>query len=156
MATITPWEVEGIVDYDRLIQEFGMQPFSQILDKVPNPNWLMRRNIIFGHRDYERIIDAILNKKPWAVMSGFMPSGLPHFGHKMTMDEIVWHQKVGGKAFVGIADMEAHAVRGLSWEKVTKIGFEYIKSIIALGLDENAIIYFQSASNYVKDLAFEL
>ncbi len=156
MATITPWEVEGIVDYDRLIQEFGMQPFSQILDKVPNPNWLMRRNIIFGHRDYERIIDAILNKKPWAVMSGFMPSGLPHFGHKMTMDEIVWHQKVGGKAFVGVADMEAHAVRGLSWEKVTKIGFEYIKSIIALGLDENAIIYFQSASNYVKDLAFEL
>ena len=156
MATITPWEVEGIVDYDRLIQEFGMQPFSQILDKVPNPNWLMRRNIIFGHRDYERISDAILNKKPWAVMSGFMPSGLPHFGHKMTMDEIVWHQKVGGKAFVGIADMEAHAVRGLSWEKVTKIGFEYIKSIIALGLDENAIIYFQSASNYVKDLAFEL
>lgn len=156
MATITPWEVEGIVDYDKLIQEFGMQPFSQILDKVPNPNWLMRRNIIFGHRDYERIIDAILNKKPWAVMSGFMPSGLPHFGHKMTMDEIVWHQKVGGKAFVGIADMEAHAVRGLSWEKVTKIGFEYIKSIIALGLDENAIIYFQSASNYVKDLAFEL
>ncbi|RLI79034.1 tryptophan--tRNA ligase [Archaeoglobales archaeon] len=156
MATITPWEVEGVVDYDRLIQEFGMQPFSYLLDKIPNPNWLMRRNIIFGHRDYERIIDAILNKKSWAVMSGFMPSGLPHFGHKMTMDEIVWHQKVGGKAFVGIADMEAHAVRGLSWQKVTEIGFEYIKSIIALGLDENAIIYFQSASDYVKDLAFEL
>jgi len=153
---ITPWEVEGVIDYGRLIREFGMQPFADLLDKVPDPNWLMRRGVIFGHRDYERIIDAIQNKKPWAVMSGFMPSGLPHFGHKMTMDEIIWHQKMGGTAFVAIADMEAHAVRGLSWEKTKEIGFEYIKSIIALGLEPNAIIYFQSASSAVKDLAFEV
>ena len=33
---------------------------------------------------------------------------------------------------------------------------EYVKSIIALGLKEDAIIYFQSASQVVKDLAFEL
>jgi tryptophanyl-tRNA synthetase len=33
---------------------------------------------------------------------------------------------------------------------------EYIKSIIALGLEENAVIYFQSASSTVRDLAFEL
>lgn len=154
---ITPWEVEGVIDYGRLIREFGMQPFADLLDKVPDPNWLMRRGVIFGHRDYERIIDAIQNKKPWAVMSGFMPSGLPHFGHKMTMDEIIWHQRMGGTAFVAIADMEAHAVRGLSWEKTTEIGFEYIKSIIALGLEpDTAIIYFQSANSAVKDLAFEL
>ncbi len=154
---VTPWEVEGVVDYDRLIKEFGIQPFSEIIDKVPNPNWLMRRGVIFGHRDYERIIDAMVNKKPWAVMSGFMPSGMPHFGHKMTMDEIIWHQSMGGKAFVAIADMEAHAVRGLSWQKTREIGFMYIKCIAALGLEpDNAIVYFQSASRHVKDLAFEL
>ena len=154
---VTPWEVEGVVDYDKLIKEFGIQPFSEILEKVPNPNWLMRRGVIFGHRDYERIVDAIVNRKPWAVMSGFMPSGMPHFGHKMTMDEIIWHQSMGGHAFVALADMEAHAVRGLSWEKTREIGFLYIRSIVALGLKpDNAVIYFQSASRHVKDLAFEL
>ncbi len=154
---VTPWEVEGIIDYERLIKEFGMQSFAELLDKVPEPNHLMRRGIIFGHRDYGRIINAIVNKSPWAVMSGFMPSGMPHFGHKMTMDEIVWHQQMGGMAFVAIADMEAHAVRGLPWEKTKEIGLMYVRSIAALGLKpENAIIYFQSASNAVKDLAFEL
>ncbi|HIP63287.1 MAG TPA: tryptophan--tRNA ligase [Archaeoglobus profundus] len=154
---ITPWEVEGIVDYDKLIREFGIEPFSKIIEKIPNPHWLMRRGVIFGHRDYERIIDAIMNKEPWAVMSGFMPSGLPHFGHKMTMDEIIWHQSMGGKAFIAIADMEAHGVRGLSWDKTREIGYLYIKSIIALGLKpDDAIIYFQSANRHVKDLAFEL
>ncbi len=154
---VTPWEVEGVVDYDRLMKEFGIQPFSDIIDRVPNPNKLMRRGVIFGHRDYDRIVDAMIEKKPWAVMSGFMPSGMPHFGHKMTMDEIIWHQKMGGKAFVAIADMEAHAVRGLSWGKTKEIGTLYLKSIVALGLEpENAILYFQSSNRYVKDLAFEL
>jgi tryptophanyl-tRNA synthetase len=153
---VTPWEVEGVIDYDKLITEFGIQPFDEILNEVPNPHMLMRRGVIFGHRDYHRILNAMKEGKDWAVMSGFMPSGLPHFGHKMTMDEIVWHQKAGGVAFVAIADMEAHSVRGLSWEKTREIGFEYIKSIIALGLDENSVIYFQSGCRHVKDLAFEL
>ncbi len=153
---VTPWEVEGVIDYAKLIKEFGMQSISDILHEIPEPNWLMRRGIVFGHRDYQRIVNAMKNKTPWAVMSGFMPSGLPHFGHKMTMDEIIWHQQMGGKAFVGIADMESFVVRGFSWEKAKEIGMEYVKSIIALGLKEDAVIYFQSASTVVKDLAFEL
>lgn len=153
---VTPWEVEGVIDYSKLIVEFGMQPFSEVLPEIDNPHILMRRGAIFGHRDYWRIIEAMKRREPWAVMSGFMPSGLPHFGHKMTMDEIVWHQKAGGTAFVAIADMEAHSVRGLSWEKTKELGLLYIKSIIALGLNEDAVIYFQSKSSHVKDLAFEL
>jgi len=27
---ITPWEVEGVVDYKRLMREFGIKPFSEI------------------------------------------------------------------------------------------------------------------------------
>lgn len=153
---ITPWEVEGAVDYSKLIEEFGMQPFSEVLPEIENPHILMKRGAIFGHRDYWKITKAMKEQMPWAVMSGFMPSGLPHFGHKMTMDEIIWHQKAGGKTFVAIADMEAHSVRGLSWEKTKEFGMLYIKSIIALGLDKDAIIYFQSKSRHVKDLAFEL
>ncbi len=154
---ISPWEVEGAIDYRKLFEEFGIQPFDEVLKEIPNPHRLMRRGVVFGHRDYQRILRAMKNREDWAVMSGFMPSGLPHFGHKMTMDEIVWHQKAGGKAFVCIADMESYAVRGISWDKAKEIGFEYVKSIIALGLEsENSLIYFQSKCRNVKDLAFEL
>jgi len=153
---ISPWEVTGEIDYSKLIKEFGMEPFSPILSEIEDPMHLMKRGVIFGHRDYWRIINAMKSKENFAVMSGFMPSGLPHFGHKMTMDEIVWHNRKGGIAFVGIADMEAHAVRNLSWEQTHRIGMEYVKAIIALGLNENSVIYFQSANQRVKDLAFEL
>lgn len=153
---ITPWEIEGVIDYKRLLEEFGISPFGELLNSIPKPHRLMRRCIIFGHRDYWRIIEAMKKREEFAVMSGFMPSGAVHFGHKMTMDEIVWHQKMGGKAFVAIADMEAHLVRGLSYEKTKLIGMDYVKSLIALGLENTAFIYFQSKNDMVKDLAYEL
>ncbi|MFN3383943.1 MAG: tryptophan--tRNA ligase [Archaeoglobaceae archaeon] len=153
---ITPWEVEGVISYQRLIEDFGLSDFSELRKSIPNPHRLMRRNAVFAHRDYERILEAMKKKEVFAVMSGFMPSGEIHFGHKMTMDEIIWHQKMGAKAFVAIADMEAHLVRGISWEKTRELGMKYLKSIIALGLEKNAVIYFQSKNWLVKDLAYEL
>ncbi|MCS7119449.1 MAG: tryptophan--tRNA ligase [Archaeoglobaceae archaeon] len=153
---ITPWEVEGVVDYQKLIEEFGITPFTDLLRSIPSPHRLMRRGVVFGHRDYWRILEAMKKGKDFSVMSGFMPSGDIHFGHKMTMDEIIWHQKMGATAFVAIADIEAHLVRGISWEKTREIGMGYVKSIIALGLEKDSFIYFQSKNDKVKNLALEL
>ena len=92
-------------------------------------------------------------------MSGFMPSGRAHFGHMMVMNEIIWHQQQGGDAFAAIADMEAHAVRGISWERCRALGInEYILSLIALGFAprEGSHIYFQSENYSMRNLAFEL
>jgi tryptophanyl-tRNA synthetase len=55
--------------------------------------------------------------------------------------------------------MEAHAVRGISWEKCRTLGInEYILSLIALGFQpkENSHIYFQSENYKIRNLAFEL
>jgi tryptophanyl-tRNA synthetase len=152
---IDPWSSETL-DHARLY-EFGISPFKPILERISNPHLYMRRGIIFGHRDYELILDAIRRKAPFAVMSGFMPTGKVHLGTKMVMDEIIWHQNQGAEAFVSMADMEAHVVRGISWEKCRSIGMEeYIPSLIALGFKPEGRIYFQSAHHTLKDLAFEL
>ncbi len=154
---IDPWASAGIDDYSKLFEEFGIQLFEDLLPHVPDPGPYMRRRIIFGHRGYELLLDAILHNKPFAVMSGFMPSGKIHLGNKMVMDEIIWHQQMGGDAFVGIADMEAHSVRGVSWKDCHRIGIEeYILSLIALGFDPEGHIYFQSECPDVRNLAFEL
>ncbi|MDY6964526.1 MAG: tryptophan--tRNA ligase [Halobacteriota archaeon] len=156
-TTLDPWGSNVIEDYSKLFDEFGISPFEPLLERLPDPHPYMRRGIIFGHRDYELILDAILNDKPFAVMSGFMPSGKVHLGAKMVMDEIIWHQRNGGDAFVGIADMEAYSVRGISWKRCREIGIdEYILSLIALGFEPEGHIYFQSKTPPIKDLSFEL
>ncbi len=157
MTTLDPWGAVKIDNYSKLFEEFGISRFDDLLPRMPNPHRYMRRHVIFGHRSYESVLEAMLSKKPFAALSGFMPSGKVHLGHKMVMDELIWHQQQGGDAFLAIADMEAHAVRGISWEKCRELGInEYILSAIALGFEPGGHIYFQSKFNPVKDLAFEL
>ena len=157
MTTLDPWGAVKIDNYSKLFDEFGISKFEDLLGKIKNPHRYMRRRVIFGHRSYDSVLNAMLSGKPFAAMSGFMPTGKAHLGHKMVMEEIIWHQQQGGDAFLAIADMEAHAVRGKTWEECRELGInEYILSAIALGLLPGAHIYFQSGFNPVKDLSFEI
>jgi tryptophanyl-tRNA synthetase len=156
---LDPWGAVHVDDYSKLFVEFGISSFDEILPDLKNAHSYMRRKIIFGHRNYDSVLRAMLLHKPFAVMSGFMPSGRAHFGHMMVMNEIIWHQQQGGAAFAAIADMEAHAVRGISWSRCRDLGInEYILSLIALGFEpkENSHIYFQSENHKMRNLAFEL
>jgi tryptophanyl-tRNA synthetase len=157
MTTLDPWGAVKIDNYSKLFDEFGISKFEDLLGKIKNPHRYMRRRVIFGHRSYDSVLKAMLSGKPFAAMSGFMPTGKAHLGHKMVMEEIIWHQQQGGDAFLAIADMEAHAVRGKTWKECRELGInEYILSAIALGLLPGAHIYFQSRFNPVKDLSFEI
>ena len=156
---LDPWGAVHVDDYSKLFVEFGISNFDPILSQLEHPHPYMRRKIIFGHRGYEPVLAAMKRHEPFAVMSGFMPSGRAHFGHMMVMNEIIWHQQQGGDAYAAVADMEAHAVRGVSWERCKAIGInEYILSLIALGFapKEGSHIYFQSENCPMRDLAFEL
>ena len=155
--SIDPWGSSNIEDYDELFNHFGISKFEHLLPDIPNPNHLMRRGIIFGHRGYQSIVEAINSKNPFSVLSGFMPTGDPHIGHKMVFDEIVWHQKQGAKAYALIADLEAHAARGLSWNDIDGHAKNYILGLLASGFDlESGELYRQSSNRRVQDLAFEL
>jgi len=158
MAEINPWGVTDIKDYTRLFDDFGISRFTDMLNQIEKPHLYMRRGIIVGHRGYEDVLRAMIERSPFAVMSGFMPSGKIHLGGKMVMDEIIWHQRMGGDAFACIADMESHSVRGVPWRDCKDIGLnEYILSLVALGFDvETGHIYFQSENKKLRDLAFEL
>ena len=143
---IDPWASEMIKDYKKLIKDFGMQPFNGIVNKIPEPHLLMRRGIIFGHRDFGGIVDCIRNKKEFAMLTGLMPSGRFHLGHKMVADQMIYYQKLGAKVFIAVADIEAYNMRGLSLEKCRQYAIEeYLLNYIALGLKpKNCDLYFQS------------
>ena len=149
---INPWSSENDVSIQRLFAEFGIESIEDIATELPEMPDFMRRNIVFGHRDYGKIASAIKHKKAFNVMTGFMPSGPPHLGHLMVMKEVIWHVKQGGRGFVGIADREAHAVRDLTWAECEAYGKDYLACLYALGYE--GAVYLQSRNRGLQDLAF--
>ncbi|HME87269.1 MAG TPA: tryptophan--tRNA ligase [Candidatus Nanoarchaeia archaeon] len=151
-ATITPWEVSGSIDYAKLVKRFGVTPMEK-LPSVFTENILFRRGTVFAHRDIQRILEAIKNKKPFVMMTGCMPTGKFHIGHMLVAQQMVFYQSLGAKIYIVVADLEAYNARGQSLEDSRKIAIdEYITNYIALGLKpENCEIYFQSErSNTAK------
>ncbi len=142
---VTPWEVSGKIDYDKLIKEFGLKRFGKLPKKFDD-FLLFRRGIIYAHRDFDKILDAYKNKKPFAMMTGLMPSGRFHFGHKMVADEIIFYQKLGAKVYIAVADIEAYVSRDPDLKKLHDVAIkEYLTNYVALGLNLNKCdFYFQS------------
>ncbi len=143
---VNPWEVSGNINYEKLIKEFGVTPIKDLPD-IFNKNILFRRKTIFAHRDIQRILEAVNNKKPFAMMTGLMPTGKFHIGHMILAQQMIFYQNLGAKIYIAVADIEAYNTRNQSLEESKKIAIEeYILNYIALGLKpKNCEIYFQSA-----------
>ncbi len=144
-STLTPWEIKGEIDYEKLIKEFGLSILKE-LPEIFNKEIIFRRKIIFAHRDYQRILETIKNKKKFVMMTGLMPTGKFHLGHLLVAKQFSFYQKLGAKIYIAVADIEAYNTRNQSLEESRKIAIEeYITNYFALGLEEkNLEIYFQS------------
>lgn len=155
---IDPW-ASSSVDYDKLVNQFGIQKFSDLINDVENPHRLMKRGVIFGHRDFDKVNNLINKKEDFAVVGGMMPSGQMHIGHKMVVDQLKWYQEKGAMLSILIADLESYAARDMSFEKARDIAInEYLTNYIALGLDlekDNVNVYLQSKNDTLRDLAFK-
>ena len=142
-----PWGTSTVKDYSRLQSEFGIEPIAPLLPRFKRPSPHLRRGIDFGQRDLGRILDAVDRNEPYAVMSGIKPTGDFHLGTKMTADDMVYFQSLSkkGTVFYAVADVEAYADNGLSFEETSKIATRNVADILALGLDpERAVVYLQS------------
>jgi tryptophanyl-tRNA synthetase len=153
---LDPWGTSSVKDYGRLQSEFGIAPAAPFLHRFKKPSPHLSRGIDFGQRDLTRILDAIDNNKPYAVMSGIKPDGAFHLGNKMTADDMVYFQSLSKKAkvFYAIADVEAYADNGLSFEETSKTAVRNVADILALGLDpDRAVVYKQSEEMRVMRLS---
>ena len=153
---IDPWASKGIQNYREICEKFGLDAIKHT--KLPNPTHLHRRGIIFAHRDLDNVLQARKKGRSFGVLSGLMPSGQIHLGHKMVIDQAKWFQDLGGDVTITVADLEAHATRGLSLEKCREYAIEeYISNYAGMGLDpDKTSIYFQSERPIVQKLGFTL
>ncbi|MFX1312974.1 MAG: tryptophan--tRNA ligase [Promethearchaeota archaeon] len=158
---IDPWGTSALedADYSRLIKEFGIEEMDAVTRERFKKNRFIRRKIIFGHRDLNLVFKAIEKRQPWAVMSGIKPSGPFHLGTATTALEIIEFQRLGGKAYYGIADIESWEDNGIPWEEAEETAIDNLADILALGLDpspEKAYIWRQSEEPIVKDVCFKV
>lgn len=153
---LDPWGTSAIKDYTRLQSEFGIEPVSQLLPRFKKLGTHLSRGIDFGQRDLARVLDAVDNGKPFAIMSGIKPDGTFHLGNKMTADDMVFFQSLSKKAtvFYAIADVEAYCDNGLPLQESFKIAVQNVADILALGLDpDRAVVYRQSEEMRVMRFA---
>lgn len=153
---IDPYGSELVKDYTKTIKEFGLDSFD--INLFPEPNRMMKRNILFGGRDLKIISDCIKNKKPYYVLSGIMPtSEKVHFGTKMVVENIRYFQEHGAKTYILVADLEAAAARGRTLKEGREYALKFhIPSYVAFGLDpKKTVFYFQSENREVMNAAYE-
>ena len=82
---VTPWEVKGTIDYDKLIKDFGLnlidEKLYKKLGKYLGNNLFLRRKIFFAHRDLEFVLNEFEKNNRFYLYNGRGPSGHTHIGH---------------------------------------------------------------------------
>jgi len=137
---VTPWNVEGDIDYEKLIKRFGTQKITPELiskiDKFTNEShFMLRRGIFFSHRELNRILDDYEKGKKFFLYTGRGPSGHTHIGHLVPWVFCKWLQdKFDLKMYFQITDDEKfYAKQDLTLEKTSEFALENALDFIALG-----------------------
>ncbi len=139
---VTPWEVKGDIDYDKLIQEFGVKPIdaklrSELVKLTGEDHPFLRRNIFFAHTYLDKILEALKKGKKVWLYTGRAPSGPVHIGHMVPWIFTQWLQKkLGLNLLFQIPDEEKPLFKEkVTFEDAERWTMENILDIIAAGFD---------------------
>ena len=162
---VTPWEVRGKVDYERLIQEFGTLPLTEELLKriekhTGRAHLQLRRRLFFSHRDLDTVIDLYEKGTKFVLYTGRGPSGPVHLGHLVpwiftrhlqdAFKTRLYFQMTDDEKFVIDDDAKL--------KQTTKYGYDNALDLIALGFkpEDTFIIYDIQDIDLLYDIALEV
>ena len=138
---VTPWEVEGKIDYQKLIQEFGIKKLTTTdLDRIKNLTGdlhpYLRRGIFFAHRDLSWCLDEYEKGNKFFLYTGCGPSGPIHLGHVSIWLFTLWlQQKFSAELWFQFSDDEKFLFKDKSYEEIQRWTYENMLDIIALGFN---------------------
>ncbi len=168
---VTPWEVKGNIDYDRLITEFGVSKIDAKLLKRMEKHAgeihpFLKRQIFFAHRDLNFILDEYEKGNKFFLYTGRAPSGPVHLGHLVPWMFTKWLQeKFDVELWFQFPDEEKFLFkRELTLEDTEKYLKENMLDVIALGFDprktkfiidtRHAGIMYREALKVAKSITF--
>jgi tryptophanyl-tRNA synthetase len=139
---INPYSVEGKIDYDRIIEEFGIKElsdedierFERITGEKAHP--FLRRGIFFAHRDLNWVLDEYEKGNKFFLYTGCGPSGPIHIGHLGTWLFTKWLQDVFDvELWFQFTDDEKFLFKDKSYEEIQEWTRENMIDVAALGFD---------------------
>lgn len=169
--TVTPWEVSGEIDYDKLITQFGTQKIDddlkqRILKDFGELHFMIERDLIFSHRDLNEYLEAFEKKEKIYLYTGRGPSGKIHLGHMIPLTFTKWLQDMTGATLLfQFTDDEKYLFKdNLSRQEALKHAYDNMLDIIALGFKpqntkfiidtKNASTMYPLALDVAKKLTF--
>jgi tryptophanyl-tRNA synthetase len=162
---VTPWEVKGKVDYERLIREFGTQPLTnELLSKVASRtgklHLQLQRRIFFSHRDLDTVLNLYEQGKKFVLYTGRGPSGPVHIGHLVPwIFTLHLQQKFGVRLYFQMTDDEKFLIDDdSSLAETRKYAYENALDLIALGFkpEDTFIIYDVEDMDLLYDVTLEV
>eukprot|EP00560_Eucampia_antarctica_P009404 CAMPEP_0197827202 /NCGR_PEP_ID=MMETSP1437-20131217/4033_1 /TAXON_ID=49252 ORGANISM="Eucampia antarctica, Strain CCMP1452" /NCGR_SAMPLE_ID=MMETSP1437 /ASSEMBLY_ACC=CAM_ASM_001096 /LENGTH=720 /DNA_ID=CAMNT_0043427957 /DNA_START=64 /DNA_END=2226 /DNA_ORIENTATION=+ len=176
---VTAFEVSGIIDYDKLVDQFGSRIIDEELMKrlerltvgrgnVPYLHRFLRRNIFFSHRDLNRICDCLENNEPMYLYTGRGPSSSAmHLGHLVPFLFTQWLQQafqcplviqmtddekfLFKGSFVSEQEQEERGCEADNLNHFASLTTENARDIIACGFDKDKTFIF-SDLDYVGSM----
>ena len=162
---VTPWEVKGKVDYDRLIKEFGTQPLTpQLLKNVESHtdklHLQLERKIFFSHRDLDTVLNLYDRGIKFVLYTGRGPSGPVHIGHLVPwIFTLHIQQKFGTRLYFQLTDDEKYLISdNVDLKQTRKWSYENALDLIALGFkpEDTFIIYDSEDIDLLYDITLEV
>ncbi|MBS3145713.1 tryptophan--tRNA ligase, partial [Candidatus Woesearchaeota archaeon] len=138
---VTPYEVQGKVDYERLVKEFGIkkltnQDLSRIEKITGKLHHHLRRRIFFAHRDLKLCLDEYDKGNKFFLYTGCGPSGPIHLGHLGIWYFTKWLQeKFDAELWFQFTDDEKFLFKDKSYEEIQKWTYENMLDVIAVGFN---------------------
>ena len=136
--TVTPYSVEGRIDYQQLLESFGADELTDEQRKrFPGPGHpLVRRRIFYAHRDLDRILDAIAAGEQHALVTGRGPSGPMHIGHIIPFYFARYlQQHAGTDVYIPLSDDEKYLLKEQSPASISGHTRANLRDILAVGFD---------------------
>ncbi|MFX0051266.1 MAG: tryptophan--tRNA ligase [Candidatus Hodarchaeota archaeon] len=168
---VTPWDVRGKVDYNKLMKQFGTEPINKELcnriEKHTGPiHYMLRRGTFFTHRDMNWILDEYESGNKFYLYTGRGPSHHVHLGHLVPWILTKWLQdKFNVKFIFQLTDDEKFLFEEkLEMEDTYSFALENALDVIALGFDpknteimidtDNAKTFYNIALPIAKKVTF--
>ncbi|MFW9799852.1 MAG: tryptophan--tRNA ligase [Candidatus Thorarchaeota archaeon] len=158
---VTPWEVKGKIDYDRLIKEFGTERITPALKQrmykiTKEKHVMLERDYFFSHRDLKWILDEYEKKNSFTLYTGRGPSGHTHIGHLPTWIFTKWMQdRFDTRLYFQMTNDEKFVFEPqLNLDKVRKFTYENTLDLLALGFEPENTFIIQDIEHI--DLLYEI
>lgn len=138
---ITPYEVDGRIDYEKFAAQFGISLIDKKLEArieklAGDTHFMLRRHIFYAHRDLNWLLDEYEKGNRFYLYTGIAPSGSMTLGHLIPFMMTQWLQeRFGVEVYIQIPDEEKALVRNVSFEEVHQLAYDDALNIMALGYD---------------------